>query len=96
MHADPRPSDDAYREEEWVEEAEDVARVIARGERVTVPHGSYDDVLVTEDCNPLEPEIVEHKDYAPGVGLLKEEIVEGGEERVELVDVSMNETSPAP
>ena len=27
--------------------------------------GSYDDVVVTEDWNPLEPEVIEEKSYAP-------------------------------
>lgn len=35
---------------------------------------------------PLEPDFGEHKYYAPGIGLVLEVIVEGGEGRVELVD----------
>jgi hypothetical protein len=43
-------------------------------------------VLKTEDWNPLEPEVVEHKYYAPGVGLIREEKVAGAEGSVELVE----------
>jgi hypothetical protein len=39
---------------------------------VTVPAGSYDDVLVTEDFTPLEPDVLENKSYARGVGLVQE------------------------
>jgi hypothetical protein len=45
-------------------------------------------VLVTEDTTPLEPGLVEHKYYARGVGLVLEETVSGGDERVELVSVT--------
>ena len=43
------------------------------GETVSVPAGDYEDVLVTRDWNPLEPEIVEQKYYAPGVGVVVEQ-----------------------
>jgi hypothetical protein len=36
-------------------------------------------VLVTEDWTPLEPDIAERKFYAPGVGLVMERQVRGGQ-----------------
>ena len=39
----------------------------------------------TEDTTPLEPDLVEQKYYAPGVGVVIEKTVAGGEELVELV-----------
>jgi hypothetical protein len=71
MLADPRIGDE-YRQEFYEGHAEDMGRVFALGESVTVQYGSYDDVLVTEDFTPLEPDHVEHKSYAPGVGLIQE------------------------
>jgi hypothetical protein len=78
---------DAYRQEFYKGEAEDVARVIELHESVDVPYGSFDDVLVTEDRNQLEPKLLEHKFYARGVGVVLERLVEGGEEVLRLVEV---------
>jgi hypothetical protein len=86
MLADPAVGD-AYRQEFYAGEAEDMGEVLRLGESVTVPAGAFDDVVVTEDWTPLEPEVVEEKSYAPGVGLVLEEKVSGGDgERVELVE----------
>ena len=42
-------------------EAEDMGQVIATSGQVTVPAGSFDDVIVTRDWTPLEPDTVEAK-----------------------------------
>lgn len=84
MPADPQVGD-AYRQEYDPGNAEDVAEVVAVGESVTVSAGTVDDVLVTEDWNPLEPEVLERKSYAPGIGVVYEEKVEGGSGEVELI-----------
>jgi hypothetical protein len=86
MLADPQVGD-TYRQEFLEGEAEDLAKVYAVGESVEVPQGSYDDVLVTEDWTPLDPDIVEHKFYARGVGVVREELVQGGDEVLELIEV---------
>ena len=88
MLADPAAGD-SYQQEYYAGEAEDRGEVFALGETVTVPYGTFEDVLVTADINPLEPGKVEHKSYAPGVGLILSEYVEGGDERVELIDVRL-------
>jgi hypothetical protein len=44
-------------------------------------------VLVTEDWTPLDPDIVEHKFYAPDVGVVREELVQGGDDVLELIEV---------
>jgi hypothetical protein len=54
---------------------------------VTVPYGSFDAVVVTEDWTPLEPKVREHKHYASGVGVVFEEIVKGGDGVLRLVEV---------
>lgn len=86
MPADPRVGD-LYRQEFFEGEAEDTAEVLRLHESVSVPHGSFEDVLVTEDRNPLEPGFVENKFYAPGVGVILERMVKGGEGELELTDV---------
>jgi hypothetical protein len=77
----------AYTQEHFAGEAEDKGEIVSLGEHVDVPYGSFDDVVVTEDWTPLEPRVREHKHYAPGVGVVFEEIVEGGDGVLRLVDV---------
>jgi hypothetical protein len=84
MWADPQVGQ-AYRQEFYEGEAEDVARVDRRGASATVAAGSFDDVLVIAEWNPMEPDVVEEKYYARGVGVVKEQKIEGGSETVELI-----------
>ena len=77
---------DAYRQEFYVGEAEDMGEVLAVGGTATVPFGSFTDVITTEDWTPLEPDVVEEKRYAPGVGFIAAATVDGGEATVELVE----------
>lgn len=77
-----------YRQEYYAGEAEDMAQVLSLTESVTGPTGPYTDLLQTKEWSPLEPGIAEHKYYAPGVGLVLEVKVEGGDERLELVERS--------
>jgi hypothetical protein len=92
MPADPKVGD-SYRQEYYRGEAEDMAEVIsvngaALNDAVSTPYDSFgEDVLVTKDWNPLEPEILEHKYYAPGIGLIGETKVTGPAERIELIDL---------
>jgi hypothetical protein len=86
MLGEPRAGD-RYRQEFLEGEAEDMARVRATGESVAVPAGVFRDVLVTEDWTPLEPGVLEHKSYAPGVGVVLERLVEGGSGVLRLVEI---------
>ena len=85
MPAVPKTGD-AYRQEYYKGEAEDLMKVIATDDRATVPTGSYTDVVVTEEWNPLEPKVIENKSYAKGVGVILEEGVRGVSGRSELVE----------
>lgn len=85
MLADPLVGQ-AYHQEYLAGEAEDVGRVAALGRRVDVPYGPLDGVLVTEDTTPLEPDLLEHKFYAPGIGVVLERVIRGGEEVSRLVE----------
>jgi hypothetical protein len=53
--------------------------------RAKVPAGFFDRVLVTKEYTPLEPDLVEHKFYAPGVGPVLAITVKGGSGRMELL-----------
>ena len=78
----------AYRQEYDAGEAEDLGEVIAVGGSQVVPAGSYDHVITTRDWNPLEPDVVEEKQYAPGVGLIREIHVVGGDDEATLVELT--------
>jgi hypothetical protein len=74
-----------YRQEYFPGEAEDLAEVLRLDGKATVPFGSFEDLLVIEEWNPLEPKVIENKYYARGIGVVLEEQVKGGSERVELI-----------
>ena len=62
-----------------------MAGIISVDERVSVAYGSFDQVLVTADYNLLQ-QMLEHKSYAPGIGLVKETTVDS-QEIVQLVSI---------
>lgn len=74
-----------YRQEYYAGEAEDAAEILSLDEHVEVPFGTYDDVLMTKDFTPLDPDVVEHKFYARGVGPVQVIAVSGGTGREELI-----------
>ena len=74
----------SYYQEYWEDEAEDMGMIVAMGVEVELEDGTtYEDCLQILDWNPLEPETIEYKYFAPNIGLVKEEVV-GGDEVVEL------------
>jgi hypothetical protein len=74
-----------YRQEYYAGEAEDEGEVLSLDERAEVPFGSFDNLLMTKDTTPLEPDILEHKFYAEGVGLILALGLSGGVSREELL-----------
>jgi hypothetical protein len=79
---------DRYRQEYYKGEAEDFGEVIKLDASIDVPYGSFTDVIVIEEWNPLEPKIFEEDYYARGVGLVFEEVTKGPSEVVKLVEVT--------
>jgi hypothetical protein len=82
--ASPEPGLE-YRQEYYAGEAEDAATVLSIDEWVEVPAGAYRDVLMTKDYTPLQPEVLEHKLYAKGVGPVLAMAISGGSDREELL-----------
>jgi len=76
-----------YRQEYYKGEAEDMAKALKLDASAKVPYGSFDHVLLTDEWTPLEPNVAEHKYYAPGVGNIKEVATKGPKETLVLVDV---------
>lgn len=87
MEADPQIPD-AYRQEFLKGEAEDTAWIVGRGGSITVPYGTVRDVLTTLEHTALEPDVVDQKIYAPGLGIVKEMTLAGGQEVAKLVKVT--------
>ena len=85
MPADPTVGD-AYRQEYYAGEAEDLAEVSGLDVSESVAYGNFDNLLVIAEWNPLEPDVTEDKYYAPGVGTVLEVTTAGGEGRIELVE----------
>jgi hypothetical protein len=85
MPAQPRVGV-TYRQEFYAGEAEDVARAIELDATVETPLRTFEDVLVTEDWTPLEPDVREEKSYAPGIGLVFERQTAGGDAAFELTE----------
>lgn len=79
----------AYRQEYYEGEAEDLGEVIETGNQQTVPAGDFDEIVVVREWTPLEPDVVENKYHAPGVGVVLELVTEGGDGRVELIEYSL-------
>ena len=67
MPADPTPGLQ-YRQEYFEGEAEDNGEVLSTDEMADTPYGHFDDVLLTKDTITIEPNVLEYKLYAPGVG----------------------------
>jgi hypothetical protein len=74
-----------YRQEYKKGEAEDNGEVLAITHRVDVKAGGSTEALVTMDTSTIEPDVVEHKFYAPGMGPLLALDISGGAGREELV-----------
>ena len=91
MWADPSAHlNEKYRQEYYRGKAEDMGQVLSMNESLTVPFGSFDQVLKTLDFSNIESG-QEQKFYAPGTGLLKETDVNGNEE---VVLTNMTRLSP--
>jgi hypothetical protein len=75
-----------YRQEYYEGEAEDAGEILSLDEWVQVPFGKFRQVLMTKDFTPLEPDILEHKFYARGIGPVLALTISGGADKEELVE----------
>jgi hypothetical protein len=85
--ADPEPGL-TYRQEYLKGQAEDQGTVLSTDEQVGVPTGIYTGALLTRDTTALEPDLVELKFYAPGIGPVLTVESSGGAGREELVETN--------
>ena len=86
MFADPQV-DTVYRQEYLPAEAEDAARIVTvSGEGESEAANCDSACVITDDFTPIEPDALEQKVYAPGVGVILELDPESGEPVLELVE----------
>ncbi len=86
---------DSYRQEYYVGIVEDMGKVVALYDTVSVPFGKFTGCVKTFDWTPIEPGVTENKYYCPDVGGVALEVgIEDGE-RVELISVEYN-AQPSP
>ena len=78
---------DFYRQEFSLGNAEDFAQTVSLNETVIVPAGTFTNCLKSRERSPLEPDVVEDKFYAPGVGNVLE-VDESTGDRTELVQIT--------
>ena len=77
-----------YRQEYLKGQAEDQGAVLSTDEQVGVPTGIYTGAMLTRDTTALEPDLVELKFYAPGIGPVLTLESSGGAGREELVETT--------
>ncbi len=87
MEANPQIPD-SYRQEYLAGEAEDTAWIVGRGGSLRVPYGTVHNVLTSLEHTALEPDVVDQKVYAPGLGIVLEQAIAGGQEVSKLVKVT--------
>jgi hypothetical protein len=86
MEANPQVPD-SYRQEFLVGEAEDTAWIVGRGGHLTVPYGTVHSIVTSLEHTVLEPDVIDKKVYAPGLGIVLEQAIAGGQEVARLVRV---------
>ena len=86
MPAKPRPTD-AYRQEYRRGHAEDQAWIVQRNSHTKVPYGTLHHVVRSFEWTRLEKKVLSLKLYAPGLGIVREKDMSGGNEKFVLVSV---------
>lgn len=74
-----------YREEYYKGHAEDGAEILGVDALAKVPYGTFEHALQTRNFSGIEPDVIEEKIYARGVGVVLEITVSGGSDRAELI-----------
>jgi hypothetical protein len=79
---------DFFKQEDAKNVAEDCTRIVSLNATVTTPFMSSNNALKTEEFSLLEPGVVDNKYYVKGIGNVKEQTVQGGNDVLNLVSVT--------
>jgi hypothetical protein len=86
MEASPQLGDFYYQEfSQGV--AQDVAQVVSLDGSTCVSYGCFDGLVVTKEWSQLEPNVVEQKYYASGIGFIRADVIKGGAETEGLASI---------
>src|SRR5206468_8603921 len=100
MPANPTVGFSYFQENAPADDAIDQAQIVSLNETVSVPFGNFTNVLKTLETSPLEPDVLEAKFYAKGVGeiLIWENIDASGQplNRIPLISVTSGNAIPLP
>ena len=80
-----------YRQEYRKGIAEDRGEILALDATADVPFGHFDHLVRTKDTTALEPDVIENKFYAKGIGVVMETIEKGGGPRSVLISFTMGD-----
>ncbi|HEX8860150.1 MAG TPA: hypothetical protein VGC06_13870 [Actinomycetes bacterium] len=88
MRAAPRTGTSSYLQG-WAPAIDfnDTAKVLKTGQKTCVPARCYQNVLVTDEWNPDEPDAHQQKFYAPGVGNVRAEFAGSEEKEKEVLEL---------
>lgn len=84
-----RSSTTSRRQEDAKNVAEDCSKIVDLHASVKTPFVSSHDALKTEEFSLLEPGMLDNKYYVRGIGLVREQTVQGGNDVLELVSVTV-------
>ncbi len=79
---------DSHRQEYYAGHAEDFYEVVSTTATVTTPYKTFTGAVQTKEWTPLEPDVLDAKYYAKGVGEVAEQTVKGPTEKLALVSVT--------
>lgn len=74
-----------YAQEYAPPDALDRGEIVSLGASETVPYGSFTNCIHTEEFTPVEPDVIENKFYARGVGQILE--LDENDDRIELTTI---------
>ena len=86
MPADPAPGL-RYRQEYYEGEAEDNGEILSVTDMADVPFGHFEDLVLEKNTITIEPDVLEYKLYAKGIGMVLALGISGGGGREELVKI---------
>src|SRR5262245_26245559 len=76
-----------FKQEDAKNVAEDCTKIVDLGADIKTPYVTSNEALKTEEFSLLEPGVLDNKFYVPGIGLVREQTVQGGSDVLELVSV---------
>jgi hypothetical protein len=78
----------SFKQEDAKNVAEDCSKIVDLNASVKTRFVSSDEALKTEEFSLLEPGVLDNKYYVRGIGLVREQTVQGGTDVLELVSVT--------